>query len=320
MEDYRVGFFGLSFEVSELDTKSLPKHITSQRTFTLLSWRDIGFILVGVPANERFGLSKYENDTALITETYRFPVAFRFEYLSIRQRDELIDRNIPFIVARDQLFFPFLGMALRNRFVKPKKINAEKMMPVSQMLFLYMLYKSDGKGVQKKEAAENLGTTRASITRASDQLSTMGLIAQEKRGKEVYMQVKETGLQLYEMAKPYMINPIQRVITVKGKIEYIQHPFSGETALSKCSGIGFPSLLKSHAIFKDKIRPDTVREIDIRCETEKSGIQLELWKYDPSLFEYKGIVDPVSLALCFKDCADKRIESALKTYLKEYPW
>lgn len=39
----------------------------------------------------------------------------------------------------------------------------------------------------KKQAAEFLGVTRTSLTRASEQLSAMGLILQEACGKQYYM-------------------------------------------------------------------------------------------------------------------------------------
>ena len=53
---------------------------------------------------------------------------------------------------------------------------------------------------------------------------------------------------------------------------------------------------------------------------EEKVIQLELWKYDPNLFAKDGIVDPVSLSMCFEENADERIEGSLEDYLEEYEW
>ena len=55
-------------------------------------------------------------------------------------------------------------------------------------------------------------------------------------------------------------------------------------------------------------------------ETDKEPVNIELWKYDPLLFSDKGTVDPVSLALTFKENADERIEGAVEEYLEDYAW
>ena len=55
-------------------------------------------------------------------------------------------------------------------------------------------------------------------------------------------------------------------------------------------------------------------------EPEEKVIQLELWKYDPMLFAKNGVVDPISLALCFEGNADERIEASIEEYLEDYKW
>ena len=60
--------------------------------------------------------------------------------------------------------------------------------------------------------------------------------------------------------------------------------------------------------------------IDVRWEPEEKVIQLELWKYDPALFAKYGIVDPVSLSMCFEENVDERIEGSVEDYLEGYKW
>ena len=38
------------------------------------------------------------------------------------------------------------------------------------------------------------------------------------------------------------------------------------------------------------------------------------------LFAKNGVVDPISLALCFEDNADERIEASIEEYLEDYQW
>ncbi len=85
----------------------------------------------------------------------------------------------------------------------------------------------------KKDAAESLGVTRTSITRASKQLSSMGLISQNMRGKEYYMQVEGNGMDLYQKARSYLINPVQQILMVESDDRYQDYLASGESALAR---------------------------------------------------------------------------------------
>lgn len=317
-EKFRT-LFGIDFAVEEVDSRALPVYLSARRLFFKLSWAGNDFTLVKVSPKEKFGVIAFEKQAGLLSEKYSMPVAFEFENISKTQRDSLIERNIPFISDSGQLYLPFLGMALSNRFTKPKEIWEGKMMPVTQALFLYMLYSSNDNPVIKKDAAEVLGVTRTSITRASDQLSDMGLISQEMHGKEYFMSLTDDGITLYEKAKPHLINPIQKSITISENDLYKDFPLSGESALSKCTILN-PPKIPVHAVYKADVDYNKLHEIDVRWEPEEKVIQLELWKYDPTLFAKDGIVDPVSLSMCFEENVDERIEGSVEDYLEGYKW
>ena len=168
--------FGLEFFESDMDAKDLPVYLTARRSFFRMSCSGIEFILIKVRDDERFGVAALEKQITTIAEKYGIPVAFGFANISKNQRDSLIGRNIPFISESGQIYLPFLCIALHDRFVSTKTINRQKMMPVTQVLFLYLLYFGKNGSVLKKDAAEAIGVTKTSITRASDQLEAMGLI------------------------------------------------------------------------------------------------------------------------------------------------
>ena len=193
------------------------------------------------------------------------------------------------------------------------------MMPVTQLLFLYMLYKSKGQAVMKKDAAAAIGVTRTSITRASEQLAAMGLISQEMHGKEYYMRTVMSDLALYKKAKPYLINPIQRILITEADYRYSEYVYSGESALSKVTMLNEPKI-PVRAVYKADFDVDGVKEIDSKWITEEKPICLELWKYNPAMFANNGIVDPVSLSNCFDGNADERIEGAVEEYLEGWIW
>ena len=59
--------------------------------------------------------------------------------------------------------------------------------------------------------------TRTSITRASKQLRQMGLIIEEQHGKEICMLPQASGRELFERAKEFLINPVQKRLYINEK-------------------------------------------------------------------------------------------------------
>ena len=62
---------------------------------------------------------------------------------------------------------------------------------------------------------------------------------------------------------------------------------------------------------------DSITEVDVNWDDVKAPVRLELWKYDPELFSVNGVVDPISLSLCYSDETDERIEEAIEEYMEK---
>ena len=312
--------FGTSFQMEKIDKmKGLPVFMISRRSFYKVSDDTSCFLLVKLSNDEKFGVvaldkqrNQYEEKTNLLT-------VFWFENITRAQRDSLMDHHIPFVAAGNQLYIPFLGISIHNNFIKKKQTKISKMMPITQRLFLYLLYDCKGKRIIKKQAADYLEVTRTSITRASEQLETMGLICQEMLGKEYYMWTEYSGYELFEKAKKYLINPIQESFITKNMTALSDMPLAGESALAKYSLINPPNM-NSIAIDKSLSDQYELKPVDERWEENKDLIRLELWKYNPALFVKNGVVDPISLYMTLSDIVDERIEGALEEMLEGYKW
>lgn len=311
--------FGIAFQSKEIKAKNLPLFITSGRSFFKLTTYGVEFLLIKINKEESFGVVALDKQLRLVCSKLGMPVAFGYASVSKAQRDSLVERNIPFISDSGQLYLPFLGMVFCNNFIQQKTINAQKMMPATQALFLFLLLKSGGRQVKKKQAAEYLGITGTSITRASEQLSSMNLISQQKHGTESLMSLNGKGIESYRKAKPFLINPVQRVITVRQNEVFSSYTLSGESALASKTMLN-DSLIPTYAIYKSDIDLNSMKQVDIKWNPDVKAVNIELWKYNPALFSRDGIADPVSLSMCFEDNADERIEGALADYLEEYEW
>ena len=159
-----------------------------------------------------------------------------------------------------------------------------------------------------------MNLTKTSITRATAQLEEMGLIQQMKSGTEIAIKRNYSRKEYYENAKAYLINPVQKEITIM-RCEATFESFSaGETAQEAELN---PPRIEERAIYKGEEVVDQLEIVDARSEDPDDCMKVQLWKYNPSYFAREGCVDPVSLACTFKGNEDERIEMSVEKLLEE---
>lgn len=311
-------FFQEDISCKKLDKRLNLPLILARRESYRITMGDISFVAIKIRQDDLFSAAALKKQLVFYEEQLQCNVAYVFDMITRAQRDSLIKNKIPFISLSEQVYLPFLGIILNEKFKKEKEIKIEKMMPATQQLFLYLLYQKHI-FVLKGDAADALGLTRTSITRASEQLLAMGLIEQEKKGKEIRMFRKYEPDKMYEAARPYLINPVQEKLAVKIENIKIKWLSAGESALSEYSMLNPPNIADA-AIYKGAIDRKTIRKVDIRWEDTDAVIMLELWKYDPFLFSKSNRVDPISLACSLADCEDERVEMAIDEMLEGLEW
>jgi len=312
-------FFGFECKIEKTKVKGLALYMTAGREYFMVNVEGLSFLLIKISSNDRFGAISLEKQLVSIKEATNYEVAYHFDKLTKAQRDSLLTRRIPFIAGSDQIYLPFLGIALRNNLKSKSDVYSEKMMPATQSLFLYLLYNHKEESILKKNAAEKLGLTRTSITRASEQLKGMGLIVEERCGKEIRMMAVAEGWELYKSAKQYLISPVQKRLYVKVPSDYYKMVLAGESALSSVSMLGEPKY-STFAIYKDDDSAKELQEVDIKWQDDIDVAQIELWKYNPMLFAKDGKIDPVSLAMSLSKNEDERIQGELERFMEEYQW
>ena len=53
---------------------------------------------------------------------------------------------------------------------------------------------------------------------------------------------------------------------------------------------------------------------------EEGNVRLEIWKYNPAILAEGLFIDKLSLALCYKDSDDERVNKELKTMINNMIW
>ena len=109
------------------------------------------------------------------------------------------------------------------------------------------------------------------------------------------------------------------MVTVAGNAELQMFPLSGESALSNRSMLNAPkmpviAICKADPVLKE------LSVVDERWEPDSALLHVEIWKYNPLLFENDEMVDPVSMSLSLQDCMDERVQGELEEYMEGLEW
>lgn len=293
---------------------SLPIFMT-MRQIRLVELNGISFALVDITKESEMTVAAMKKQQKKYEEALQCPVAYEIEIDSLSMRNAMVKNGISFINLPGNIFLPFLGIALQDVY-KKNYVKADRMMPATQMVFLELYYMDEGVSALKSEIASKLNLTKTSITRCTAQLEQMGLITQKKSGTEIWVKRNSLRKEYYENAKQYLINPIQKCITVAHEEIKDQAFKAGESALSNKTELNPPSI-EELAIYKGAEIIDQLVIMDSRYEEHNKCARLQLWKYDPSYFVKDGMVDPISLACTFTDNEDERIEMCLEELLED---
>lgn len=308
-------YFGCEVKIREYKNKlSLPIFMT-MRDIAMVEIYGVNFAIVDVMKEAELSVAAMKKQKAKYEEALQCPVAYQVALNSVSMRNALVKNGVPFVDLPGNVFLPFMGIVLLDVYRK-QFVKADRMMPATQMVFLELLYMNDEESALKGEVANKLNLTKTSITRATAQLEEMGLIEQIKSGTEISIKRNCSRKEYYENAKTYLINPVQKVITIMRYEATFESFGAGESALSQVSELN-PPRIEERAIYKGEEVIDQLEIADARYEDWDECLNVQLWKYNPSYFAREGRVDPVSLACTFKGNEDERIEMCIEELLEE---
>ncbi|MDY5521407.1 MAG: winged helix DNA-binding protein [Agathobacter sp.] len=308
-------YFGCEVKVTQCKkTLELPIFMT-MRDIKLVEFCGVGFALINIIKESDLTIAAMKKQQKKYEEALQCPIAYEMVLNSVSMRNALVKNGVPFVDLPGNVFLPFMGIVLQDMYRK-QFVKADKMMPATQMVFLELLYMEDEESALKSEVAKKLNLTKTSITRATAQLEEMGLIQQVKSGTEISIKRNCSRKEYYENAKEYLINPVQKVITIMRYEATFESLSAGETALSQVSELN-PPRIEERAIYKGEEVIDQLEIVDARYEDLDACLNIQLWKYNPSYFAREGRVDPVSLACTFKGNEDERIEMSIEELLEE---
>jgi DNA-binding MarR family transcriptional regulator len=288
---------------------ALPFYLADSYTFQSAKLGDTPCLFIK-PKGELAALNVVKKHLLKIAEVAEAPLVLEIEALNARQRKSLIASRIPFVADGVQLYLPFIGAVLQERYPAMKP-QSKTLMPTSQMLLFRYLYQKE-RELYASGFAELLGVSAMQITRAVKQLVSLELLTTRKDGVQIVLAGVETGAALFEKARPYLQNPVCKRLYIEKDALPPCLPFSGVSALAGYTMLNPPNLTTYAYDGKAEDLSGTNMLVDADAQAE-----VEFWRYSPAKLSAKdNHADPLSLWTTLPD-GDPRTEIAKDELLAE---
>ena len=290
-------------------TDELPYYLLDRYDFQQATLDSVKTLFL-YPKTELDQLASVKKQITKIQKIEPLPVVIILKNISRGRLQYMLLAHIPFIVPEKQIYLPFMGIALQNKF-GAESVWTEQLQPSAQVLFFYYLYQKK-KQVYMSDASKKLGFSAMTVSRAFRQLEHTTFFTTEKEGVQKKLTGKYTMRELYDKMQPYLSSPVRKTIYVDKQVLLSPMRIAGISALSQMSMINPPDI-PCYAVNGKKGNP-TGTDVLIDASAQ---VKVELWKYAPDILSGNDTVDPLSLAISLKDDPDERIEEAVEILINK---
>ncbi|MBR9978872.1 MAG: hypothetical protein KFH87_12370 [Bacteroidetes bacterium] len=256
---------------------------------------------------------------AMLRDKWHGELMYVHPFISTYNRKRLIEQKVPFIVPGRQMYLPQLGIDLREHIRKLQRVRSASFRPSTQVVLLHALYHPD-RHFTPTSYAQHLGYSNMTLTRVFDELEAAGVISTTSQGKERAAKFLLSRRSAWERALPFLRSPVRRRAAVLFSGSRPPGVLAGLSALSHF-GMLVPPESTVYAVsgktWKTAMKSGELRVIPM---AESGSLELEIWRYTPSLLTAHDIADPLSVYLSLRDSDDERVEIALEALLESVKW
>jgi len=257
----------------------------------------------------KVNLKSYNVQRFNIEKLFGMPAVLIANGLTSRQKHNLIENRVMFVAENEQLFMPAVGLVLGKE--KKEGKTLQSFTPQTQLCSLFFIYMAN-KAYAAKEISAKLKINPMAVSRGVTVLEELNIIAATNKARQKFYSRRVDIRQYIDTVKPLLISPIaEEVITKKELLPYSVK--AGYTALSEYSDL-VDDDTPTYAVFKKDFALNSEQfayESD-NLILDDSYVKVQLWKYDPVIFEKDGRVDRLSLLLSFGE-TDERTEAAIES-------
>ena len=253
-----------------------------------------------------------------LTSLLQLPIVFLLPACPAYERQRLIDKDVYFVVSEKYVHLPML---LANERVRKTK-QAKTLTPVAQYLLLYHLQIGSIEGMAARDIEDKIPYSYASITLGLTCLEDLGLckkVAEASKRKVIHFDMK--GMNLWEQAQPFLVNPVEERIYCDGLLSDDSFPECGINALAHYTRLN-PDPERPIMMSVKQLRNFKSSEALVRPNEFDGNIIIEAWKYPP--VTATGVkaewVDKLSLAISLREDEDPRVEGEVERLINETEW
>jgi hypothetical protein len=245
-----------------------------------------------------------------LREEWGGPVALELPRLSRQRKQTFTAEKLPFVVPGKQLFLPFLGAILQERYDSERTSVADKLRPSAQMLLFCFIY-GKNRPLYLSRIPEKFGFSAMTVSRAGAQLLEIGLLAARKDGARKVLTSALSPKELFEKARPFLIDPVRQRFYINNAELPGGFFIAGESALSQKSMLSEPRVPVYGTVKARRFASRSERLLD-----SENQCQVELWRYDPTILSGESGVDALSLVLSLTCLQDERVEMSVDDMLE----
>lgn len=253
-----------------------------------------------------------------LTSLLQLPIVFLLPACPAYERQRLIDKDVYFVVSEKYVHLPML---LANERVRKTK-QAKTLTPVAQYLLLYHFQIGSIERMAARDIEDKIPYSYASITLGLTCLEDLGLckkVTEASKRKVIHFDMK--GMNLWEQAQPFLVNPVEERIYCDGLLSDDSFPECGINALAHYTRLN-PDPERTIMMSVKQLRNFKSSEALVRPNEFDGNIIIEAWKYPP--VTATGVkaewVDKLSLAISLREDEDPRVEGEVERLINETEW
>ena len=231
-------------------------------------------------------------------------------------KEKMLAEGIPFIIAGQQIYLPFVGVALSKKGMRdiPEK---DEISFITQKLLLTAVYKG-WKNITLTEAAKFLDVSKMSVTRCFDEIQALGLplIMTERKMRRFQWDGKR--LELWNTIQPVLRNPVIRQYRLAEGIHLANAKLGGMSAVCHYSMLDDNSY-KTYAINKEAEKQINTKKLKFVPDNENASMVVQVMGYGIA-YNDSIAIDPLTAVLTLTDIekSDPRVETETDNILEEF--
>ena len=280
----------------------LPYYITERYKMRLVELDTIRCVFVW-PKEKLNQIGSLKKQIRRIQMEEELPVVFVMDSMDRYRRTAFIKAHISFVVPDSQLYLPFMGIYLQEKYQTEMR-SAEALQPSTQLLLFYWYYANEN-CIYMNDAVKALGCSAMTVTRAFRQLEETGYFETGKIGVQKYLKGKSKPDEILQMLENSLTSPVADVLYIDKEI--VQTSMRPEIPDGKGQGDEGQSFIIVNTADEEKGYPCyAANKKGFQCDGShelldaETQAEVQLWKYDPAVLARDGQVDPLSLALSLK--------------------